>query len=232
MARGVTGCDSLGAMPARPKSPLVIVPSIALSFALACGPTPPAPASPTPSSSGPEAAKARTDPPAPDDPVDVSSPRVATSAPPPIVPQPSQPSPPLDPPCKNGKRAALEDDATPIWELAATAPERGVLGLPGRVLAHIPPEVVQRPIRERFACLRGCYQEGLARKPDLHGRVVVGFTIEAASGKVKSVSDQGSTLPDRAVIACVLEEMKLVRFPAPGAKDVHIVYPLGFLPPR
>lgn len=208
-----------------------------LAALFACGPGS-TPASPAPSVSPPPAdgerapATARSTPPPADGPVDVSVPRAAPSAASSVAEGPSARPPVLDPPCKHRKGAALDDVPAPFWDpwdMAPTAPERGVLGLPAPPLARIPPEVVRRPIRERFRCFAACYEQGLARKPDLHGRVVVDFTIEAGSGKVKSPVDRGSTLPDRAVIGCILDEMKLVRFPAPEDKDVRVVYPMSFL---
>ena len=168
-----------------------------------------------------------------DGPVDVRDDAVTPAGPtqPSAAVPPSTPPPrPFEPPCKLTKGATLDEPFAPSFDV--WPPARALLGLPSAVAARIPVEGVQRQVRERFSCFRGCYHQGLARKPDLQGRVVVDFTIDGANGKVKAVVDRGSTLPDKAVIACILEEMKLVRFPSPGGKDVRIVYPLHFVPPR
>lgn len=211
--------------------------SVAVVAALGCAPPSVVPVAKAPASSvsspeGNEAAR-----PAPAGAVDVLAPPASASARPPVATQPSAaPPPPLDPPCKLTKGASSEEGgAARGWASfagEAPMPERSLLGLPTAAPARVSPEILQRPLRDRFSCFRGCYHQGLARKPDLQGRVVVDFAIEASTGKVKSVADRGSTLPDKAVIACILEEMKLVRFPAPGGKEVRVVYPLLFVPPK
>lgn len=211
--------------------------SVAVVASLGCAPPSVAPAAKAPASSlsSPDANEAPR--PGPAGAVDVLAPPASASARPSVATQPpAAPSAPLDPPCKLTKGASSDEGgAARVWaSLPGEAPvgDRSLLGLPTATAARVSPEIVQRPVRERFSCFRGCYHQGLARKPDLQGRVVVDLAIEAATGKVKSVADRGSTLPDEAVVACILEEMRLVRFPAPGGKDVRVVYPMLFVPPK
>jgi hypothetical protein len=56
---------------------------------------------------------------------------------------------------------------------------------------RLPPETVLRIVRQNFGRFRFCYEEGLARKPTLSGRVAVNFVIDRA-GAVSIAKDGGS----------------------------------------
>ena len=59
---------------------------------------------------------------------------------------------------------------------------------------------------------------------------MVQFSIEAATGAVMNARDGGSDLPDREVVACVIDELGWVRFPAPERSNVTVTYPIEFRP--
>jgi hypothetical protein len=64
--------------------------------------------------------------------------------------------------------------------------------------------------------------------PNLRGMVRVKFVI-GLSGEVTSVQDEGSTLPDEAVVQCVLNGIAKLTFPPPECSDhVTVVYPIMF----
>jgi hypothetical protein len=96
------------------------------------------------------------------------------------------------------------------------------------VEGHLDPTIVQRPIRQRFPCFRRCYEEGLTRNPALAGKVVVRFIIEDGTGAVRSAADAGSELKDDQVIACIVDEVLDLRFPAPNGA-VTVTYPINFV---
>jgi hypothetical protein len=97
------------------------------------------------------------------------------------------------------------------------------------VSGHLPPEVVQRVVRQSFGRFRGCYEEGLRANPNLEGRVTARFVI-ARDGSVASVQSGGSDLPDAKVVACVLRNYQALSFPSPGDGIVTVTYPLMFSP--
>jgi hypothetical protein len=97
------------------------------------------------------------------------------------------------------------------------------------VSGRLPPEAVQRVIRQRFGRFRGCYQRGLLRDAGLTGRVVVRFVIDR-DGAVPAAVDGGSDLPDPEVIACVLSEFGGLTFTQPEGGIVTVIYPLVFSP--
>ncbi len=72
-----------------------------------------------------------------------------------------------------------------------------------------------------------CYQQGLARNPELAGRMKIGFAI-TADGRVGYASLSENTFPDCSFTQCVLDQFSQIRFPAPGDGMLAAVYPLSF----
>ncbi len=101
----------------------------------------------------------------------------------------------------------------------------GVVSTSGR----LPPEVIQRTVRQNFGRFRMCYQQGLTRNPNLQGRVAARFVIDR-SGAVSAVSNGGSDLPDSAVTSCVISAFYGLSFPQPENGIVTVVYPIQFAP--
>lgn len=97
------------------------------------------------------------------------------------------------------------------------------------VTGKLPPEVVQRIVRQNFGRYRLCYENGLRTTPKLEGRVSVKFTIDR-SGAVSKSADGGSDLPDKNVIACVVKGFSNLSFPQPESGEVVVVYPIIFSP--
>ena len=94
-----------------------------------------------------------------------------------------------------------------------------------KVTGHLPPEVIQRVVRQNHGRMRACYQEGLVKNPGLGGRVSVRFVI-ARDGSVPHASNAGSDLPDTQVTACVVRAFYGLSFPAPEGGIVTVTYPL------
>ncbi|MEO7331086.1 MAG: AgmX/PglI C-terminal domain-containing protein, partial [Minicystis sp.] len=101
----------------------------------------------------------------------------------------------------------------------------GAISVSGR----LPPEVVQRVVRQSAGRARRCYENGLRRDPTLAGRVVVRFLI-LANGEVGSAADAGSSLGDPGVIACVVRTVQGLTFPAPEGGAITVTYPITFAP--
>ncbi|WP_437275102.1 AgmX/PglI C-terminal domain-containing protein [Sorangium sp. So ce375] len=99
-----------------------------------------------------------------------------------------------------------------------------------QVSGRLPPEVIQRIVRQNFGRFRLCYERGLQRDPDLQGRVVVRFTIDQR-GAIVNARDGGSDLPDGTVVSCVVRGFHDVIFPAPEGGNVDVVFPIRFSPP-
>jgi hypothetical protein len=97
------------------------------------------------------------------------------------------------------------------------------------VSGRLPPDVIQRIVRQNFGRFRFCYEQGLRLQPTLSARVTVKFVIDR-TGAVSFASDAGSDLPDRDVVACVVRAFTSISFPEPEGGIVNVVYPLVFTP--
>ncbi|RYE93929.1 MAG: AgmX/PglI C-terminal domain-containing protein [Myxococcales bacterium] len=93
----------------------------------------------------------------------------------------------------------------------------------------LPPEVIQKIVRQSFGTFRLCYENGLRRDANLQGRVTVYFVI-GRDGKVTQTSNRGSDLPDEEVVRCVVEAFRPLVFPPPDGGIVTVVYPISFAP--
>lgn len=97
------------------------------------------------------------------------------------------------------------------------------------VSGRLPPEVIQRIVRQNYGRFRQCYEQGLGRDPELAGRVAVRFVI-GRDGTVVHAADGGSDLPDPSVVACVTRAYQSLSFPEPEGGIVTVVYPIVFSP--
>lgn len=98
-----------------------------------------------------------------------------------------------------------------------------------QVNGRLPPEVIQRIVRQNFGRFRLCYENGLRTNPNLQGRVAVKFVIDRG-GAVSTASDGGSDLPDQGVVSCVVRNFGNLSFPQPEGGIVTVVYPIIFNP--
>ena len=144
-------------------------------------------------------------------------------------PQQQQPSP-----------APVASDAAPPAPTAA-APPRRRWDVKLKPIALTPPARGEREpddvvaVRKRVnaevephhPALRACYDEGLARNDKLAGLVQVKFTV-APNGEPVQVLDDGSSLTDKDVIACILSRFARMRFTPWEGKAVTLVYPMEF----
>jgi hypothetical protein len=96
------------------------------------------------------------------------------------------------------------------------------------VSGRLPPEVVQRIVRQNFGRFRLCYEEGLRDNPNLTGTVRVRFVI-GRDGAVSHVAGSGN-LPDGRVTSCVTRAFYDLSFPQPEGGVVLVVYPITLIP--
>jgi hypothetical protein len=97
------------------------------------------------------------------------------------------------------------------------------------VNGRLPPEVIQRIVRQNYGRFRLCYENGLRNNPNLQGRVSVRFVI-GRDGAVSNVSNGGSDMPDASVVQCVIRAYYGLSFPQPEGGIVTVVYPIMFSP--
>lgn len=97
------------------------------------------------------------------------------------------------------------------------------------VSGRLPPQVIQRIVRQNFGRFRMCYEQGLSRNPNLEGRVAVRFVV-GRDGAVSNVGNGGSDLPDSQVTSCIMSAFYGLSFPTPEEGIVTVTYPLMFSP--
>ncbi|HVJ92076.1 MAG TPA: AgmX/PglI C-terminal domain-containing protein, partial [Labilithrix sp.] len=90
---------------------------------------------------------------------------------------------------------------------------------------RIPPEVIQRIVRQNFGRFRLCYEAGLRDNPGLSGRVVTKFVI-GRDGAVAQAQDAGSDLANQAVVSCVVRSFTSLSFPQPEGGIATVTYPI------
>lgn len=98
-----------------------------------------------------------------------------------------------------------------------------------QVSGRLPPEVIQRVVRQNFGRFRLCYENGLRDNPNLQGRVSVRFVI-GRDGAVSNVSNGGSDMPHSGVVSCVVRSFYGLSFPRPAGGMVTVTYPILFAP--
>ena len=94
---------------------------------------------------------------------------------------------------------------------------------------RIPPEIIQRIVRQNAGRYRLCYEGGLRNNPSLGGHVRVKFVIDR-NGAVSMAQDSGSDLPDEQVRRCVVQSFYALAFPSPEGGLVQVTYPIIFSP--
>jgi hypothetical protein len=98
------------------------------------------------------------------------------------------------------------------------------------VTGRLPPEVVQRIVRQNFGRFRLCYEQGLRKDPKLAGTVATKFVIDTQGGVSTSARDNSTTMTDADVVSCVTRGFSNLSFPQPEGGIVVVVYPLIFAP--
>lgn len=89
-------------------------------------------------------------------------------------------------------------------------------------------DVIADVIRRNLGQIRYCYERQLSSNPDLYGKLLVRFTIDAGGGVMDSKIDT-STLKSSLVEGCVLRRMAGWKFPLPkGGTQVRVSYPFLF----
>ncbi len=86
-------------------------------------------------------------------------------------------------------------------------------------------DLIRRVVRAHINEIRYCYNQGLARDPNLKGRVAVQFQI-GTTGKVPSAVVAENDLKDATVANCITTAVRRWQFPAPpGGGAVIVTYP-------
>lgn len=89
-------------------------------------------------------------------------------------------------------------------------------------------DVIADIIKKNLGQIRYCYERQLSSNPDLYGKVMVKFTIDAG-GAVGEPKIDGSTMKSALVEGCILRRVATWKFPLPkGGTQVKVAYPFLF----
>lgn len=94
---------------------------------------------------------------------------------------------------------------------------------------RLPPEQIQRTIKQHMGAFKQCYDAGLKKNPAMKGRLTMKFTIDP-EGRAKHAVAAESSLGDDDVVACILGELRKLTFPKPEGGIVSVAYPLELSP--
>ncbi len=117
---------------------------------------------------------------------------------------------------------------------AGTIGKGSVGGTVGHVVAHnmgvqgtIDREAVAKVINAHLNEVSSCYERALLREPGLAGKIILEWNI-STSGAVTTAKTKSSTVKSSAVEGCILNALKLWKFPAAKGSGVIISYPFMF----
>ena len=101
------------------------------------------------------------------------------------------------------------------------APRLGIAEVQG----GLDKDLIRRVVRAHINEVRHCYNQGLARDPNLKGRVSVQFQI-GSTGKVPTATVSETDLKDKNVSSCIASAVRRWQFPKPqGGGTVIVTYP-------
>jgi hypothetical protein len=123
----------------------------------------------------------------------------------------------------------------PTWVCGHKVPEKGsekgsvALAETPRcstsVIGRLPPETIQRVVRQNFGRFRVCYTSAYPGEARPETRVSVRFVI-GRDGSVSSAS--AATTGETALASCVTKAFYGLSFPEPEGGSVNVVYPILF----
>jgi hypothetical protein len=93
------------------------------------------------------------------------------------------------------------------------------------VVGSLDKDLIRRVVRAHINEVRYCYNQGLAKDPNMKGRVAVQFTI-GATGKVPSSIVSETDIKNSSVTNCIAQAVRRWSFPKPqGGGTVIVTYP-------
>jgi len=116
------------------------------------------------------------------------------------------------------------------YEFAPVSPESIKTDPPAASLPTGPggrlfPEAISGVVRTHFDEITQCYEAARKKNARLAGIVQVKSSF-GRDGIPMTVADQGSTLPDKGVVDCVLRVFRALRYPTSRGGTVTFVYPI------
>jgi Ca-activated chloride channel family protein len=103
-----------------------------------------------------------------------------------------------------------------------------IAGSDGAFSGDMDREGIRRVIREHLPEIRNCYERELQSQPDLYGKIVLEWDIEAG-GRVARANVKSDSLTSAKVAQCLTAHLRNWNFPEPPANTVgRVSYPFVF----
>ena len=112
----------------------------------------------------------------------------------------------------------------PVTQHVVRTPQLRVAAMMS-VNGRLPPESIQRSVRQGFGRFRACYELGLLRRGRLQGRVTTTFVIDR-DGSVSKAASAGPDVGDSEVVDCIAAAFRALQFPRPEGGVATVTYPL------
>lgn len=128
--------------------------------------------------------------------------------------------------------AANVDPPSPVVADASVASAREDGQGTGEVDAHLDKKQIREVVTDNILDVRDCYNAGLAKQPDLIGRVVIEFVIGPEGAVVRSTIT-ANDLPESAteVAECIASATANWTFPRNGGENnIIVTYPFNLSP--
>lgn len=131
-----------------------------------------------------------------------------------------------NPKAARGSHAPAPNPADPLASAGGGSTGTGtMIQAASEVRGSLDKEEIRRVVRAHLGEVKRCYEQGLQRRPDLEGRVVLKFTV-GKTGTVVAAKIEETTLNERQVEQCITDAAKKWTFPKPtGDGIVTISYP-------
>ncbi len=124
-----------------------------------------------------------------------------------------------------GKYGAVPS-CTPVLKWAPPA----TIKLGGFTATGLPPEVVQRIVRQNTGRYRLCYEDALTRVPTLKGKVVVGFDLTKDGSPTGVKKATGTDVTDDAILQCITKATSNLSFPSPDGGKGNAAFEIELAP--
>lgn len=126
-----------------------------------------------------------------------------------------------------GASAEPPPDRPPDTSAAAKAPAPAAAPAPtASAEGPLQTDAIRRVMRLKLGAVKRCYDQGLARRPELAGNVLLRFAIQT-NGAVSDCQVIRSTLADEPVERCIAAVVRGLEFPK-APRPTVVTYPFVF----
>lgn len=127
--------------------------------------------------------------------------------------------------CRDGDDCDYGRGTSQLRRHVSRVPELRITGGDATANGGLPKEVIRRVVRRHHNEVKFCYEQGLAQREDLEGRVSTRFLI-SPTGAVTTAFVQSSSLNHQQTEQCISQAVQRWTFPAPdNGGVVSVTYP-------